>query len=167
MSSGRSGRQGRRAATAVRPMAVAMVLAAVGLTANSQGARAKGPVAAPEWEKTIVKIDIGQDRKGRPRSAEIACRLPQRCRYVRGVIVAGSFGDKPAVQEAAARVSMGIMQGRVHARSGKEALKNIDAALDKWAEASGHPADRSRCGHGRPPNPLRALSMRNCGVGLS
>ena len=97
------------------------------------------PPAAPEWEKTIVKIDIGQDRKGRPRSAEIACRLPQRCRYVRGVIVAGSFGDKPAVQEAAARVSMGIMQGRVHARSGKEALKNIDAALDKWAEASGHP----------------------------
>ena len=121
----------RKAYQAYAGVAAALVV----LAESALGA----PPAAPEWEKTIVKIDIGQDRKGRPRSAEIACRLPQRCRYVRGVIVAGSFGDKPAVQEAAARVSMGIMQGRVHARSGKETLKNIDQALEKWAEASGHP----------------------------
>jgi len=119
----------------------AMGLAALGLSGKSHGAPVKAaPSVRSAWERVTVTIDRGPGRRGKPQKpVEIACSLPQRCKYVRGVIVAGSFGDVGPVREAAARASLGIVQGSVHAPSGKDTLENIDAVLEKWAEASGHP----------------------------
>lgn len=133
-------KQNARQMTWVR--VAALGLAALGPSVNSHGAPAKAaaPAATSAWEQVTVALDRGPDGSGKTQKpAEIVCALPQGCKYVRGVIVAGSFGDAFPVRETAARESLGIMKGSLNAASGKETLANIDAALDKWAASAGRP----------------------------
>jgi hypothetical protein len=102
------------------------------------------PTAAedvPEGVVSAFSCPWTKPKRGQP-EPKVSCWLPAKCEYVRGVIVAGSFGSARLVREAAKAEGLGVMNGPIHAPSGKETLAHIDGVLEQWAKASGHPEIR-------------------------
>jgi hypothetical protein len=80
-------------------------------------------------------------RRGQP-PVQTTCWLPKGCEYVRGVIVAGSYGSVLPVRKVAVEEGLGIAQGHVRTGTGKDTLALLDRVFEAWAKASGHPEIR-------------------------
>jgi hypothetical protein len=125
---------------------IAGVLALV--TSEVQTGMAAAPEeASPEGKETVISWPMGPDKRGKPQPpAKIACWLPARCEYVRGVVVAhpmiADLATGPRFRRAAADESLGMVVFAPMATSGKETIQRLDKLFDEWGQASNHPEIR-------------------------